>query len=82
MDEVLSVLSSLLKATPSFWGVQEAKSVSALYVDGTIQADGALATSIDKFAKLLTKQISSKVILTALVQSWPTVTSLGTSVSF
>lgn len=70
-SEALASLTSILKSIPSFWGIQEVKAVVSLVTDGTQQESSKPSTQLEKLSKLLAKQLPSRILLSALMQSWP-----------
>ncbi|EJD05052.1 uncharacterized protein FOMMEDRAFT_105292 [Fomitiporia mediterranea MF3/22] len=72
----LYALNSLLRTIPSFWGVQEIKLVIDLYLDEELAVSKNLSSNTEKLVKLLAKQLPSKILLSSLLQCWPSIEEL------
>ncbi|KAL5525140.1 UTP10 [Sanghuangporus sanghuang] len=72
----IDVLSSLLKAIPTFWGVQEIILLIELYLDEGLAVVKGLSSHLEKLTKLLFKQIPGKTVLSSLLQCRPSLDDL------
>ena len=75
LSSSLQALMSALKTVPSFWGLQELKIVIELYLE--VEQSASISTQFSKLVKLVSKNVPSKLLISALFESWPTLDSLN-----
>ena len=59
-----------------FWGVQEIMLVVELYLDEELIVKKGLSSHLERLTKSLAEQMPSKVLLSSLLQCWPSIESL------
>lgn len=67
-----------MKAVPSFWGARDISRILDFYVHGVGSVE--IQQQLDKLFKFMARQLPSKVLLSALLQSWPTIQSVSDQV--
>ncbi|KAL5520451.1 hypothetical protein ACEPAG_9675 [Sanghuangporus baumii] len=72
----INALASLLRAIPTFWGVQEIILLVELYLDQELAVAKELPSHLEKLTKLLSKQIPGKIVLSSLLQCRPSLDDL------
>lgn len=65
-----------MKALPSFWGTRDVSRIIDVYMHPDVFESPEPQRQLDKLAKFMAKQLPSKVLLSALLQSWPTMESI------
>ena len=67
-----------MKSVPSFWAARDVSRVFDLCL--SISDAGAQQADVDKLIKFMAKQLPSKTLLSALLQSWPLSQAVTTQV--